>query len=168
MSIRSIRFPAQKFELVSSRRSWEAGDHLFGATTRSRWEPDRICRIFHGGVITAMNAIDPRLKAVAPFVGGTGFRHIDLTGIPRSSTRAHFQHLELYKNTIDCSSTWPLVQCPVAFITSSNDFHSTYERIQHAMNLLPHDNWRISANLHKNHGPGPEQWALLNQWFADT
>ena len=72
-----------------------------------------------GGVITAMNAIDPRLKAVVPFVGGTGFRHIDLTEIPRSSTRAHFQHLELYKNTIDCSSTWPLVQCPVAFITLS-------------------------------------------------
>ena len=30
---------------------------------------------------------------------------------------------------------------------------------------MPHDNWRISANLHKNHGPGSEQWALLNQWF---
>jgi len=119
-----------------------------------------------GGVITAMNAIDPRLTAVVPFVGGTGFRHIDLSGIPRSSTRAHFQHLELYKNTIDCSSTWPLVQCPVAFITSSNDFHSTYERIQHAMNLLPHDEWRVSANLHKNHGPGSEQWVLLNQWFG--
>ena len=119
-----------------------------------------------GGVITAMNAIDPRLKAVAPFVGGTGFRHIDLTGIPRSSTKAHFQHLELYKNTIDCSSTWPLVQCPVAFITSSNDFHSTYERIQQAMDLLPHNNWRVSANIHKNHGPGPEQWTLLNLWFA--
>ena len=118
-----------------------------------------------GGVITAMNAIDPRLKAVAPFVGGTGFRHVDLTGIPRSSTKAHFQHLELYKNTIDCSSTWPLVQCPVAFITSSNDFHSTYERIQQAMDLLPHNNWRISANIHKNHGPGPEQWTLLNLWF---
>jgi dienelactone hydrolase len=118
-----------------------------------------------GGVITAMNAIDPRLKAVAPFVGGTGFRHVDFSGIPRSSQLAHYQHLELYKNTIDCSSTWPLVQCPVAFITSSNDFHSTYERIQDAMNLLPHNNWRVSANLHINHGPGPEQWALLNQWF---
>ncbi len=118
-----------------------------------------------GGVITAMNAIDPRLKAVAPFVGGTGFRHVDFSGIPRSSQSAHYQNLELYKNTVDCSSTWPLVQCPVAFITSSNDFHSTYERIQHAMDLLPHHNWRVSANLHKNHGPGPEQWALLNLWF---
>ena len=40
-----------------------------------------------GGVITAMNAIDPRLKAVAPFVGGTGFRHIDLLEFPEVAQR---------------------------------------------------------------------------------
>jgi hypothetical protein len=33
------------------------------------------------------------------------------------------------------------------------------------MDLLPHDNWRVTGNMHANHGPGPEQWVMLNQWF---
>jgi hypothetical protein len=33
------------------------------------------------------------------------------------------------------------------------------------MALLKHREWRVSTNIHQNHGPGPEQWVLLNQWF---
>jgi hypothetical protein len=33
------------------------------------------------------------------------------------------------------------------------------------MDLLPHDDWRVSSNVHYNHGVGPEEWALLNLWF---
>jgi predicted esterase len=119
-----------------------------------------------GGMITALTAIDSRLKAVVPFVGGTGFKYVDFPGdIDGSSIRAHFQNLELYKSTIDASAYWPLVKCPVLFISSSNDFHSTFERIYQSMALLPHKNWRVSTNIHQNHGPGPEQWVMLNQWF---
>jgi hypothetical protein len=71
----------------------------------------------------------------------------------------------MYQNVIDPQSYWPHVKCPVAFITSSNDFHSTFERIYRSMDLLPHNNWRVSSNVHFNHGPGPEEWALLNLWF---
>ena len=118
-----------------------------------------------GGTITAMTAIDARLKAVAPFVGGTGFMHVDFPGVEGSSRRQHFQHLELYENTIDASSYWPLVTCPVLFISSSNDFHAAFDRITQSMALLPHRQWRVSTNMHQNHGPGPEQWVMLNQWF---
>jgi len=118
-----------------------------------------------GGTITSMAAIDPRLKAVAPFVGGTGFLHVDFPGIPRSSIGTHFRNLDLYKKTIDPSAYWPSVKCPVMFITSSNDFHSAFQRIYRSMDLLPHDNWRVTGNMHANHGPGPEQWILLNHWF---
>lgn len=119
-----------------------------------------------GGMITALTAIDSRLKAVAPFVGGTGFKYIDFPGgIQGSSIRPHFQDLELYKKTIDASAYWPQVQCPVMFISSSNDFHSTFERIYQSMALLKHNDWRVTTNIHQNHGPGPEQWILLNQWF---
>jgi dienelactone hydrolase len=119
-----------------------------------------------GGTITALAAIDPRLKAVVPFVGGTGYMYVDFPGgIEGSSIRAHFQNLELYKNTIDASAYWPLVKCPVLSISSSNDFHAAFERIYQSMALLPHRNWRVSTNIHQNHGPGPEQWVLLNQWF---
>ncbi|MDG2223509.1 MAG: dienelactone hydrolase family protein [Rubripirellula sp.] len=119
-----------------------------------------------GGMITALTAIDSRLKAVVPFVGGSGFKYVDFPGgIEGSSIRPHFRDLELYKNTIDASSYWPLVKCPVLFISSSNDFHSTFDRIYQSMALLKHPNWRVSTNLHQNHGPGPEQWVLLNRWF---
>ncbi|NIL97887.1 MAG: hypothetical protein GTN77_08670 [Planctomycetales bacterium] len=30
---------------------------------------------------------------------------------------------------------------------------------------MKHQNWRVSTNVHQNHGPGPEQWVLLNKWF---
>ena len=118
-----------------------------------------------GGTITSMTATDPRLKAVAPFVGGTGFLHMDFPGIPRSSIGTHFKNLDLYRKTIDPSAYWPSVKCPVMFITSSNDFHSAFQRIYRSMDLLPHDNWRVTGNMHANHGPGPEQWILLNHWF---
>lgn len=120
-----------------------------------------------GGMITALTAIDSRLKAVAPFVGGSGFKYVDFPGgISGSSIRAHFRDdLELYKSTIDASAYWPLVKCPVVFISSSNDFHSTFERIYRSMALLNHRNWRVTSNVHHNHGPGPEQWVVLNLWF---
>ena len=119
-----------------------------------------------GGMITALTAIDPRLKAVAPFVGGTGFKDVDFPGgIVGSSKHQQFQNLEMYQNVIDPQSYWPHVKCPVAFITSSNDFHSTFERIYRSMDLLPHNDWRVSSNVHYNHGPGPQEWAVLNLWF---
>ncbi len=119
-----------------------------------------------GGMITALTAIDKRLQAVAPFVGGTGFKHLDLPGgIIGSSKRNHFQNLKMYEHTIDPQAYWPHVRCPVVFITSSNDFHSTFERIYRSMDLLPHGEWRVSSNVHYNHGPGPEEWAVLNLWF---
>ncbi len=130
--------------------------------------PDRIgfTGFSMGGMITALTATDSRLKAVAPFVGGTGFKYVDFPGgIVGSSKRSQFQNLEMYKDAIDPEAYWPRVKCPVAFITSSNDFHSTFERIYRSMDLLPHDKWRVSSNVHYNHGVGPEEWALLNLWF---
>ena len=120
-----------------------------------------------GGTITSMTAFDPRLKAVGPFVGGTGFLHIDFPGIPRTSIGNHFKNPDLYQKTIDPSAYWPSVKCPVMFITSSNDFHSAFARIYQSMDVLPHHNWRVTSNLHANHRPGPEQWVLLNLWFQE-
>ncbi len=119
-----------------------------------------------GGMITALTAIDSRLKAVAPFVGGSAFKHVDFPGYPRTSLAAHYREdVGLYKNTMDPCSYWPLVKCPVMFISSSNDFHSALDRIYAAMALLKHKAWRVSTNIHANHGPGPEQWVLLDKWF---
>ncbi|MEM7146005.1 MAG: dienelactone hydrolase family protein [Verrucomicrobiota bacterium] len=118
-----------------------------------------------GGTVTSMVAIDPRLKAVAPMVGGTGWQDIDFPGLPGTGRPRCRTHPELYANTIDSRSYWPHVSCPVLFLNSSNDFHATFERVYQAMDRLPHDNWRVSQNLHASHSPNPEQWILLNRWF---
>ena len=58
-----------------------------------------------GGMITALAAIDPRLKAVVPFVGGSGFKHVDFPGgIKGSSIRLHLRDVQLYKRTMDASA----------------------------------------------------------------
>lgn len=131
-------------------------------------DPDRIgiAGFSMGGTVTSMAAMDSRLKAVVPFVGGTGFMDEDFPGgLEGTSIRKHFQNLPLYRNTIDPSAYWPLVNCPVLFISSSNDFHAAFERIYKSMALLKHKAWRVSTNIHENHRPGVEQWVLLIKWF---
>jgi dienelactone hydrolase len=131
-------------------------------------DPDRIgmAGFSMGGTVTSMAAVDSRLKAVVPFVGGTGFLDEDFPGgLEGTSIRKHFQNLPLYRNTIDPSAYWPMVKCPVLFISSSNDFHAAFERIYKSMALLKHEDWRVSTNIHENHRPGAEQWILLIKWF---
>lgn len=120
-----------------------------------------------GGRITSMAAIDSRLKAVVPMVGGSAFQHIDLPGEDSGTGLSrHFGNdVELYANTLDPSSYWSKVNCPVLFLSSSNDFNASFERVYKAMAFLNHKDWRVSMNMHANHSPEPEQWVLLNQWF---
>lgn len=118
-----------------------------------------------GGVITSMVAIDPRLKAVVPMVGGTGHLTDDFPGIPDSSNIRQYRHPELFTATIDSKSYWPHVKCPVLFLNATNDFHAPFERVFQCVDLLPHDNWRVSHKMHYNHSLGPEQWILMNLWF---
>jgi len=118
-----------------------------------------------GGVITSLAAIDPRLAAVVPMVGGTGHLVDDFPGIPGSSNVRQYRHPELFTATIDSKSYWPLVTCPVLFLNATNDFHAPFERVFACIDLLPHDQWRVSHKIHYSHSLGPEQWILMNRWF---
>ena len=118
-----------------------------------------------GGTITSMTSIDKRLKAVAPFVGGTAGLHNNFPGMETGNMVRGIKDVELYANTIDPGAYWKHVKVPVMFITSSNDFHSAFERIYDSMALIPHGKWRVTGNIHANHGPGPEQWVMLTRWF---
>lgn len=117
-----------------------------------------------GGMITSMTAIDKRLKAVAPFVGGTN-RYQNYDGMDSGADTHEVGDLQMLLNTIDPSAYWKHVTVPVLFISSSNDQYATLDRIYQSMDLLPHDNWRVTCNMHVGHRPGPEQWVMLNQWF---
>ena len=58
-----------------------------------------------GGRSTVLTAIDPRLKAASPSVGGSGFLYKDLWGLPNSRRRmmAH-DAPELYEKVVSCQS----------------------------------------------------------------
>lgn len=119
-----------------------------------------------GGNITSYAAIDERLKAVIPMVGGTGFITQDFPGIPGSSNaRQYPEHAEMFAATMESQSYYQHVQCPVLVLSSSNDFHGIYDRTFPCMDRLPHKNWRTSQKIHDNHDLGPEQWILINKWF---
>lgn len=119
-----------------------------------------------GGKVTALVSTDPRLKAVAPMVGGAGFVNEDFPGLPGTGRIRERNNPELYANTIDGRAYWPHARCPVLFVNSSNDFHMPFENIYKSAALLPHDNWRATQGLHSNHSPGRMQWVMLNRWFG--
>jgi len=119
-----------------------------------------------GGNITSYVSIDPRLKAVVPMVGGAGFITADSPGLPNSGTaRGFHDHVELFANTMESQSYYPLTTCPVLLLSASDDFHSRFEFIYQCMDALPHDNWRVSQHMHISHNLGPAQWILLIRWF---
>ena len=119
-----------------------------------------------GGNITSFAAIDPRLRAVAPMVGGTGFVTSPFPGIPDPVPAGHYRgHADLFAATMESQSYYPHVKCPVLLLTATNDFHGTVDRAFTCLARLPHPDWRISLKLHYNHSLGPEQWLLLNLWF---
>jgi dienelactone hydrolase len=119
-----------------------------------------------GGNITSYVSIDPRLKAVVPMVGGAGFITSDSPGIPDSGMARGFKdHVELFANTMESQSYYPYTTCPVLLLSASDDFHSRFEFIYQCMDVLPHENWRVSQHMHLSHNLGPEQWILMNLWF---
>lgn len=118
-----------------------------------------------GGNITSYASIDSRLKAVIPMVGGTGFITEDYPGLPGSAPRGHLQHAELFARSVDSAAFYLHTRCPVLFLSATNDFHGILDNAFRCGALLPHDNWRVSQNLHYNHALSAEQWILINRWF---
>ena len=118
-----------------------------------------------GGNITSYASIDPRLKAVIPMVGGSGFITEDYPGLPGSAPRGHLQHAGLFSRSVDSAAFYPHARCPVLFLSATNDFHGILDNTFRCGALLPHSNWRVSQNLHSNHALSAEQWILINRWF---
>lgn len=118
-----------------------------------------------GGNITAYCAIDPRLKAVAPMVGGTGHLTVDFPGLPNTSRARQYRDPEQFAATMDPAVYWPLVRCPVLFLNATNDFHGIFDWSFQCLDSLPHDHGHASYALHYNHSLRCEQYAALNLFF---
>jgi len=118
-----------------------------------------------GGRLTVLTAIDPRVKAASPSVGGSGYLYSDIMGIP-GSARHMTEDVELYKATLDCKNYWPLIRCPVMFLGATNDFNSPMEFVIRGFRSLPTklDNG-TSFTPHMNHRFTADNYAARVRWF---
>lgn len=117
-----------------------------------------------GGRLTVLSAIDPRIKAATPSVGGSGYLYSDIAGIPGSARRMEAD-LELYNSTLDGRNYWPLIRCPVLFLGATNDFNSPMELVVRAISTLPHSDKALSFTPHMNHRFTSDNYAARVRWF---
>ncbi|MAR13565.1 MAG: hypothetical protein CL681_26775 [Blastopirellula sp.] len=117
-----------------------------------------------GGRLTVLTAIDSRVKAASPSVGGSGYLYTDITGVPDSARRMQAD-LKLYQKTLDCRSYWPLIQCPVMFLGATNDFNSPMEKVIQGFRSLPQKNNAMSFTPHMNHRFTADNYAARVRWF---
>jgi len=117
-----------------------------------------------GGRLTVLTALDPRVKAAVPSVGGSGFLYDDLGGIPNSGRHIRAD-LDLYNRTIDCRAYWPRIACPVLFLGATNDFNSPTELVVKGLGLLGHDRRRLVLAPHLNHRFTDEAFVARPLWF---
>ena len=117
-----------------------------------------------GGRLTVLTAIDPRVKAASPSVGGSGYLYSNITGVPGSARHMRADQ-ELYNATLDCMNYWPLIQCPVMFLGATNDFNSPMEKVLRGFRSLPQKNGAMSFTPHMNHRFTADNYAARVRWF---
>ncbi len=118
-----------------------------------------------GGRLTGLVAgSDPRIKAASPSVGGSGFLYEDIRMISNSARRQQGS-LQLLKNTITGEAYLSRVQCPILFLSATNDFNAPMESVERGMELVPHQNKRTTYAIHLNHRFTPEADVSRKLWF---
>lgn len=90
-----------------------------------------------GGKLTVMTAAaDNRVKAAAPSCGGISDRD---------------NESELYRNTIGDEVYLKRINCPIVFLSPSNDFHGRINDLESALFEIKTKNKRVTISPHANH-----------------
>lgn len=106
-----------------------------------------------GGKTTVYTSMDPRVKAAVPSVGGVDVLE-DFWGVPGSNKQRDKWGPELFAKVNACINYWPLIKCPVLFLSASNDFHAPSDKLSetlakhsgiHALSLSPHTSHAFNA-----------------------
>jgi len=121
-----------------------------------------------GGRLTVLAAVDPRVKAASPSVGGTGFLYDDMWGLPGSARHMRAgEDIERYRELVSPSSRWPHVKAKTLFLQATNDFNAPMEWAIKGMSLMPKDTERITALApHFNHRFTPETDSARFMWMV--
>ncbi|MBD3673242.1 MAG: acetylxylan esterase [Planctomycetaceae bacterium] len=118
-----------------------------------------------GGRLTGLVAgCDDRVKAASPSVGGSGFLQYDLWGLPGSARRVR-GNLDLFRRTLSGEASLARIECPILYLSATNDFNAPMEFVEMGMKLVPHDRKRTTYAIHLNHRFTPEAEVARKLWF---
>ena len=130
-------------------------------------DPERLGVYGHsmGGELTVLTAgTDARVKAAAPSVGGSGFLHEDLWGIP-GSARPLTGSLDLFRRTLASERYLERIRCPILFLSSTNDFNAPMDFVVRGMAGVPTARKRLVFAPHLNHRFTPETQVARRLWM---
>jgi dienelactone hydrolase len=131
-------------------------------------DPDKLGVYGHsmGGNLTIYVAgTDNRVKAAAPSVGGSGFRTEPWPLLPQVKVETPNGDVKLFNATIGFESYAPLIQSPLLWLGSTNDFHGIMDDTYRTGELIPHETVRYSFTPHMNHRFTPEFAVTRPLWF---
>ncbi|MEM9656853.1 MAG: dienelactone hydrolase family protein [Planctomycetota bacterium] len=104
-----------------------------------------------GGKLTVLTAAaDDRVKAAAPSCGGVS---------DRESRDA------AYRATLCDDASLKRIDCPIVFLSPSNDFHGRIDDLQEAASELKNVDWRFTCSAHHNHQDTAEYQVAGPLWF---
>ena len=103
-----------------------------------------------GGKLTVLTATDPRVKAAAPSCGGISDRD-------NSS--------ELFERTLCDNIYLSRINCPIMFLSPSNDFHGRIDDLQKSVTEIQSKDWRVSCSPHHNHQDTSPYEVATQIWF---
>lgn len=136
---------------------------------RSEVDADRLGVEGHsmGGRSTVLTAIDPRVKAASPSVGGSGYLYQDMWGLPGSARRMQeADGLALYSEVVSAQSYWLHIKAPLLFLQAANDFNAPMDFVAKGMSRLPAKTERMLAVApHLNHRFTTETAAARFMWM---
>jgi hypothetical protein len=138
--------------------------------SRPEVNPDKLGFRGHstGGVMTVRTSTDPRLKAVAPSVGGCEFwweEYPYALNNLRSPAGMDEAQQKLFHATVSCDAYWKTMRAPILFLASSNDFNSPTDNVVRALSHVPHNDKRLVMATHYNHAFSPAAAIADEMWF---
>ena len=115
-----------------------------------------------GKLTTNLAGIDKRIKAAVPSCGGSGDLVESEATVPGGS-RTKRTPLELA--CVSDNAYIPLLNCPVLWLSPTNDFHAHIDNMAWNWRNVPDDRLRLSISPHFNHRHGEEQSLTEWLWF---
>ena len=130
-------------------------------------DPARLGAFGHsmgGKLTTDLAGLDPRVKAAVPSCGGSGDILASQTDLPGcSKTKPSAMELAC----ISDNAYLPRIQCPILWLSPTNDFHAHIDNMAWNWRNLPDDRVRFSISPHLNHRHTDEHAITQHLWFEE-